>query len=107
MSARGSKSGTTRVKTARNRTAASTRWLARQLNDPYVKRAKAEGYRSRAAYKLIELDEKYGLLKGGARLSIWGLRRVVGRRWCAKWRPTRVSLVLTSSPPIPSPGLNF
>lgn len=64
MSARGSKSGTTRVKTARNRTAASTRWLARQLNDPYVKRAKAEGYRSRAAYKLIELDEKYGLLKG-------------------------------------------
>ncbi len=64
MSARGSKSGTTRVKTARNRTAASTRWLARQLNDPYVKRAKAEGYRSRAAYKLIELDEKYALLKG-------------------------------------------
>lgn len=64
MSTRGSKSGTTRVKTARNRTAASTRWLARQLNDPYVKRAKAEGYRSRAAYKLIELDEKYALLKG-------------------------------------------
>lgn len=64
MSTRGSKSGTTRVKTARNRTAASTRWLARQLNDPYVKRAKAEGYRSRAAYKLIELDEKYALLNG-------------------------------------------
>lgn len=56
--------GHTRVKTARNRTAQSTRWLARQLNDPYVKRAKAEGYRSRAAYKLIELDEKYALLKG-------------------------------------------
>ncbi len=61
---RGSGPSHTRVKTARNRTAQSTRWLARQLNDPYVKRAKAEGYRSRAAYKLIELDEKFGLLKG-------------------------------------------
>jgi 23S rRNA (uridine2552-2'-O)-methyltransferase len=53
-----------RLKTAKGRTASSTRWLERQLNDPYVKRAKAEGYRSRAAYKLIELDEKFGLLKG-------------------------------------------
>ena len=61
---RGSDPGHTRVKTARNRTAQSTRWLARQLNDPYVKRAKAEGYRSRAAYKLLELDEKFGLLRG-------------------------------------------
>ena len=42
----------------------STRWLERQLNDPYVRRAKAENYRSRAAYKLLELDEKFGLLKG-------------------------------------------
>lgn len=46
-----------RVKTARKRTAQSTRWLERQLNDPYVKRAKAEGWRSRAAFKLIELDD--------------------------------------------------
>lgn len=61
---RGTGAGRTRVKTARNRSAQSTRWLARQLNDPYVKRAKAEGYRSRAAYKLIELDEKFGMLKG-------------------------------------------
>jgi 23S rRNA (uridine2552-2'-O)-methyltransferase len=53
-----------RVKTARKRTPQSTRWLERQLNDPYVKRAHAEGYRSRAAYKLIELDEKFGFLKG-------------------------------------------
>ena len=52
-----------RVKTARGRTASSNRWLSRQLNDPYVKQAKAEGYRSRAAYKLIELDEKFALLK--------------------------------------------
>ena len=56
--------GHTRVLTARRRTAQSTRWLARQLNDPYVKRAKADGYRSRAAYKLIELDDKFGLLRG-------------------------------------------
>jgi 23S rRNA (uridine2552-2'-O)-methyltransferase len=53
-----------RLKTARGRKVSSTRWLERQLNDPYVKRAKAENYRSRAAYKLIELDEKFGLLKG-------------------------------------------
>ena len=54
----------TRLKTARGRKASSTRWLERQLNDPYVKRAKADGYRSRAAYKLLELDEKFGLLRG-------------------------------------------
>jgi 23S rRNA (uridine2552-2'-O)-methyltransferase len=52
------------VRTARGRSAQSTRWLERQLNDPYVRRAKAEGYRSRAAYKLLELDERFGLLKG-------------------------------------------
>ena len=56
--------GKVRVKTARNRTAQSTRWLQRQLNDPYVRQAKAEGWRSRAAFKLMELDEKFGLLKG-------------------------------------------
>jgi len=54
----------TRVKTAKGRKVGSTKWLQRQLNDPYVKRAKAEGYRSRAAYKLLELDEKYNLLRG-------------------------------------------
>ncbi len=53
-----------RVKTAKGRKISSTRWLERQLNDPYVKRAKAENYRSRAAYKLLELDERFGLLKG-------------------------------------------
>ena len=55
--------GHQRVKTARKRTAASTRWLERQLNDPYVRRAKAEGYRSRAAYKLIELDERFDIIR--------------------------------------------
>ncbi len=62
-----------RVKTARGRTAASTRWLERQLNDPYVRRAKAEGYRSRAAYKLLELDERFALLKGSRRVIDLGI----------------------------------
>jgi 23S rRNA (uridine2552-2'-O)-methyltransferase len=53
-----------RVRTAKGRTASSTRWLERQLNDPYVQRARAENYRSRAAYKLLELDERFGLLRG-------------------------------------------
>ncbi len=60
---RGTGGGKVRVKTARNRSAQSTRWLQRQLNDPYVKKARAEGWRSRAAFKLIELDEKFTLLK--------------------------------------------
>jgi len=70
---RGGGRGHTRVKTARSRTAQSTRWLERQLNDPYVKRAKAEGYRSRAAYKLLELDEKFGFLRGSKRVIDLGL----------------------------------
>jgi 23S rRNA (uridine2552-2'-O)-methyltransferase len=53
-----------RLKTAKGRKVSSTRWLERQLNDPYVRRAKAENYRSRAAYKLLELDERFGLLRG-------------------------------------------
>ncbi|MFP5328605.1 MAG: RlmE family RNA methyltransferase [Alphaproteobacteria bacterium] len=61
---RGGRGPRQRVRTARGRTASSTRWLERQLNDPYVRRAKAENYRSRAAYKLLELDERFGLLKG-------------------------------------------
>lgn len=54
----------TRLRSAKGRKLSSTKWLERQLNDPYVKRAKAENYRSRAAYKLIELDERFGLIKG-------------------------------------------
>jgi len=63
----------TRVKTAKGRRTSSTRWLERQLNDPYVKKAKAEGYRSRAAYKLIELDERFGFLKGAKRVVDLGV----------------------------------
>ncbi len=58
----------TRVKTAGRRTASSTRWLERQLNDPYVARAKREGYRSRSAFKLIELDDRFHLLQPGSRV---------------------------------------
>jgi 23S rRNA (uridine2552-2'-O)-methyltransferase len=57
-----------KVRTARKRTASSTRWLERQLNDPYVARAHAEGYRARSAFKLIELDDKYRLLAPGNRV---------------------------------------
>ena len=55
-----------RVKTAKGRDVGSTRWLARQLNDPYVREAKAKGYRSRAAFKLAELDAKFRFLRKGA-----------------------------------------
>ena len=57
-----------RVKTARGRTTSSQKWLQRQLNDPYEARAKREGWRSRAAFKLIEMDEKVHLLKRGMRV---------------------------------------
>ena len=70
---RSGKDRDTRVRTARKRTASSTRWLQRQLNDPYVKQAKADGYRSRAAYKLIELNEKFGLLAGATRIVDLGI----------------------------------
>ncbi|TMM45830.1 RlmE family RNA methyltransferase [Qipengyuania marisflavi] len=70
---RSGKDRDTRVKTAKKRTASSTRWLQRQLNDPYVKQAKADGYRSRAAYKLSELDDKYSLLKGVTRVVDLGI----------------------------------
>ncbi|WP_298422318.1 RlmE family RNA methyltransferase [Rhodoblastus sp.] len=58
----------TRVKTARKRTLSSTLWLQRQLNDPYVARAKREGWRSRAAFKLLEIEEKFHLLHPGQRI---------------------------------------
>ncbi len=67
-SGRGQRDLRTRVKTARGRKMSSTRWLDRQLNDPYVKRARAEGYRGRAAFKILELDDKYGFLTPGARV---------------------------------------
>ncbi|WP_111732920.1 RlmE family RNA methyltransferase [Roseovarius amoyensis] len=67
-SGRGERDLKVKVKTARGRKLSSTRWLQRQLNDPYVKRARAEGYRGRAAFKILELDDKYGFLVPGARV---------------------------------------
>ncbi|SCA56910.1 Ribosomal RNA large subunit methyltransferase E [Candidatus Terasakiella magnetica] len=59
---------TVRVKTARGRKSSSTRWLQRQLNDPYVQEARRKGYRSRAAFKLIEIDDRFQFLKPGQKI---------------------------------------
>ncbi|MGH6745626.1 23S rRNA Um-2552 2'-O-methyltransferase [Novosphingobium sp. PhB57] len=62
-----------RLRTGKKRTTSSARWLTRQINDPYVKQAKADGYRSRAAYKLLELDEKFDLFKNVTRAVDLGI----------------------------------
>ncbi|WP_333683935.1 RlmE family RNA methyltransferase [Pontibaca methylaminivorans] len=67
-SGRGQRDLKVKVRTARGRKASSTRWLQRQLNDPYVRRARSEGYRGRAAFKLIELDDRFRFLVPGARV---------------------------------------
>lgn len=67
-SGRGERGLSVRVKTAKGRKLSSTRWLQRQLNDPYVKMAKADGYRGRAAYKIRDIDDKYNFLTQGARV---------------------------------------
>ena len=80
-----------KVKSAKGRDASSTRWLERQLNDPYVREAKAKGYRSRAAFKLLDLDRKFRFLKSGARVldlgaAPGGWSQVVAARVGAKGR---------------------
>ncbi|MGR3540844.1 MAG: RlmE family RNA methyltransferase [Hasllibacter sp.] len=67
-SGRGQRDLRAKVRTARGRKLSSTLWLERQLNDPYVKRAQAEGMRGRAAYKILELDDRFGFLRPGARV---------------------------------------
>jgi len=67
-SGRGQRDLKVKVKSARGRKLSSTRWLQRQLNDPYVKRAQADGYRGRAAYKILELDDRFRFLVPGARI---------------------------------------
>ena len=67
-SGRGQRDLRVKVKTARGRRLSSTRWLERQLNDPYVQRAQKEGFRGRAAFKIMELDDKYHFLTPGARV---------------------------------------
>jgi 23S rRNA (uridine2552-2'-O)-methyltransferase len=67
-SGRGQRDLKVKVKSARGRKLSSTRWLQRQLNDPYVKRAKLEGFRGRAAFKILEINDKYKFLVPGARV---------------------------------------
>lgn len=94
---RGGGGSRVRVKTARGRSNSSNRWLARQLNDPYVKRAQAEGYRSRAAYKLIELDERFGFLRGTKSVVDLGIApggwAQVVRKQCPKARVIGIDLL--------------
>ena len=99
-----SQGGRTRVLTAKRRTSSSNTWLARQLNDPYVKAAKAAGWRSRAAFKLLELDERFGLLKGASG-AVLDLGAAPGG-WCqvvraARPKATVVAIDLLAMDPIP------
>jgi 23S rRNA (uridine2552-2'-O)-methyltransferase len=104
---RGGSGGRTRVKTARGRTTSSNRWLERQLNDPYVKRAHAEGYRSRAAYKLIELDERFKFLRGVRAVIDLGIApggwAQVVRKQCPKARIVGIDLLAVD----PIPGVEI
>ena len=88
-----------RIKTAKGRSNSSIKWIQRQLNDPYVRKAKAEGYRSRAAYKLIELDERFKFLRGATRVIDLGIApggwTQVVRRVCPKALVVGIDLLPT------------
>jgi 23S rRNA (uridine2552-2'-O)-methyltransferase len=99
-----------RVKTAKGRKLASTRWLQRQLNDPYVEEAKRQGFRSRAAFKLIEIDDKHRLLKpGGVVIDLGaapgGWSQVAAERVKAEGKGTVVAADLSDIEPVP--GVTF
>lgn len=100
-----------KLRTAKHRKLSSTLWLERQLNDPYVASAKREGYRSRAAYKLLEIDEKYRLLKPGGIIvdlgaAPGGWSQVAAKRVKAEeGRGTVVAMDITPVDPIP--GVTF
>ena len=95
----------TRVKTAKGRKLSSTLWLKRQLNDPYVQRAKAEGFRSRAAYKLLEIDEKFKLLKAGAAVVDLGAAPGGWTQVAAQKQCRVVALDVLAMPPVPGASL--
>lgn len=97
-----------RLKTARGRKISSQRWLTRQLNDPYVQKAKEKGYRSRAAYKLLEIDDKFKILKPGARVvdlgaTPGGWLQVTLERVGSKGKVVAIDL----TPIEPLPGVQF
>jgi 23S rRNA (uridine2552-2'-O)-methyltransferase len=101
----------TRVNTARKRSVSSARWLERQLNDPYVARAKRQGFRSRAAHKLIEINERYHFLKPGQRIADLGAAPGSWSQVCTKLtgadkgRGRVVGVDLLEIPPLP--GASF
>lgn len=103
----GNRSLRIRVKSGGGRTAAQKRWLERQLNDPYVSRAKREGWRSRAAFKLIEIDDKCRLLRPGARVvdlgaAPGGWSQVAANRvGVGEGRGRVIAIDLLDMPPIP------
>lgn len=106
----GSRQPTVRVKTARGRTASSQRWLERQLNDPYVAESKRLGYRSRAAFKLLQLDERFKILKPGARVvdlgaAPGGWTQVAVTRVGAPGRGQVVGLDILAVEPVPGATL--
>ncbi|MEE1611583.1 RlmE family RNA methyltransferase [Microvirga sp. CF3016] len=97
-----------RVKTAHKRTLSSQKWLERQLNDPYVARAKREGYRSRAAFKLLEIDEKFHILKPGQRIVDLGAAPGGWSQIAAKKAGPKGKVVGIDLLPIdPMPGVEF
>src|SRR5262245_25921774 len=96
-----------RLKTARRHTPSSQRWLERQLNDPYVAAARREGFRSRAAYKLAEIDDKYQLFKPGMRVVDLGAapggwsQIAAGRVGAAASKGQVVAIDITAVDPLP------
>ncbi len=107
----GSREMAVRLKTARKRTTSQQKWLQRQLNDPYVAKAKEAGYKSRAAFKLAEIDDKYKLLKPGMRIVDLG---AAPGGWCQvaaqriRSSPEDVRIVAIDLLDIdPLPGVNF
>lgn len=104
---RGAGVGKVRVKTARGRTAQSTRWLERQLNDPYVRKAKAEGWRSRAAFKLIELDEKFHFVKGSRAVVDLGVAPGGWAQVVRKLAPKAAVVGIDLLPTDPIPGVTL
>src|SRR3954467_11841834 len=93
--------GETRLKVKvkdKRKSESSRKWLARQLNDPYVARAKRDGYRSRAAFKLVEIDDKHHLLTSGARVvdlgaAPGGWSQVAGKRGGARGRVVAIDVL--------------
>jgi 23S rRNA (uridine2552-2'-O)-methyltransferase len=96
-----------RLVSRRGRSASSARWLERQLADPYVRRAKAEGYRARAAYKLIELDERFGLLAGVSRVVDLGAAPGSWAQVVRQRAPGATVVGIDLLPVDPLPGATF